>query len=213
MLDKQSRIFVYFSGIVERKTMLNNCLNNLVKHKWFGKLTATISIVTITSLIGIPVLAIYPRYSLFQPRAYLSYPFRGNAQTNIADALSGDSKYQNLVAELKAAGLFESLKAGNYTIFAPSDAAFNALPRETYKKLSQGNNRLKLLQYHLVARQISTQDLDRGTIETLEGQTIQVKFQEDGMVKLNDANGIHPSGIASNGVIIEVDRVLLPPDL
>ncbi len=184
---------------------------------WIKKLTCLVAIAGVTTAIGFPVLAkpklFYPRYALFQPSAYSSVPYR-NSEKNIAQTLIQDSKFSNLVDELKQAGLLDTLKQpGRFTIFAPTDQAFNALPKDVFKRYSQSENRIKVLKYHLVAGEVTEDKVNSGAVTTLEGEPIKIVIDDStGTVKLNDANGKYPSTVASNGVIIEVDKVLLPPD-
>jgi uncharacterized surface protein with fasciclin (FAS1) repeats len=191
-------------------------LNTQITKNW-KKLACIIGIAGASTLISIPVLAkFYPPYALFQPSAYRSYPYR-DSKKNIADTLANNSKYSNLVYELKQAGLLETLKQdGQFTIFAPTDNAFKALPKETYQRYSQKENRVKVLKYHVVPRIITNktdQNLDGATISTLEGNQVKITFDKDGNVKLNNALGKPPSIQAKNGVIIEINQVLLPPSL
>jgi uncharacterized surface protein with fasciclin (FAS1) repeats len=180
------------------------------------KLTFLVAIAGVTTAIGFPVLAkpksFYPRYALFQPSAYSSVPYR-NSEKDIAQTLIQDSKFANLVSELKQAGLLDTLKQGKYkyTIFAPTNQAFNAVPKDVFKRYSQSENRMKVLKYHLVAGEITEEKVNSGAVNTLQGQPIKIVVDDSsGTVKLNDANGKYPSTVASNGVIIEVDKVLLP---
>jgi len=193
--------------------MLNKNRNPLISKNWIKKLTCFVGIAGVTTLISFPVLAkFYPRYALFQPSAYSSVPYR-NSEKDIAQTLIQDSKFANLVGELKQAGLLDTLKKGNFTIFAPTDKAFNALPKDVFKRYSQSENRMKVLQYHLVAGQITKKSVDSGAVTTIEGQPIKIVVDDTtGTVKLNNAMGKNPSTVASNGVIIEVDKVLLPPN-
>ncbi|MFH7024837.1 MAG: fasciclin domain-containing protein [Heteroscytonema crispum UTEX LB 1556] len=192
-------------------------LKPLISNNWFKRLACVVGIAGATTLISVPVLAkFYPRYALFQPSAYSSYPYR-NSQSTIAETLAQDkdAKYVNLVYELKQAGLLDTLnKAGTkFTIFAPTDKAFNALPKESFKKYSEGQNRQRVLKYHLVPGVLSKETIDAGAVKTLEGSDIKIAINDaEDTVKLNDAHGKHPSTVTSNGVIIEVDKVLLPPD-
>lgn len=192
--------------------MLNKNRNSLISKNWIKKLTCFVGIAGVTTLISFPVLAkFYPRYALFQPSAYSSVPYR-NSEKDIAQTLIQDSKFANLVGELKQAGLLDTLKQGNFTIFAPTDKAFNALPKDVFKRYNQSENRMKVLKYHLVAGQITKESVDSGAVTTVEGQPIKIVVDDAGIVKLNNAIGKNPSTVASNGVIVEVDKVLLPPD-
>jgi uncharacterized surface protein with fasciclin (FAS1) repeats len=199
-----------------RNFVLRSCLKG-IRHtpkNWFAKLVYIAGITGVCLLIGVPALAkYYPRYALFQPYAHGNYPYR-NSNNNIADTLTNESKYANLVDELKEAGLFDRLKQpGSLTIFAPTDEAFNALPDEIFQRYSQKENRIKVLKYHLVAGAIAAKDVDRGSVVTLEGIPVNITVNADGAVRLNEANAKHPSTVTKNGVIIEIDRVLMPPDL
>lgn len=193
--------------------MLNKNRNPLISKNWIKKLTCFVGIAGVTTLISFPVLAkFYSRYALFQPSAYSSVPYR-NSNKDIAQTLIQDSKFANLVGELKQAGLLDTLKQGEYTIFAPTDKAFNALPKDVFKRYSQSENRMKVLQYHVVAGQITKENVDSGAVKTLEGQPVKIVVDDSsGTVKLNDAIGKYPSTVAKNGVIIEVDKVLLPSE-
>ncbi|MDF5720418.1 MAG: fasciclin domain-containing protein [Rhizonema sp. PD37] len=115
-----------------------------------------------------------------------------------------------MAEELKQAHLMESLKKpGKFTIFAPTNTAFNTLSKDTFKRYSESNNRLRVLKYHIVAGEVTKQDVDRGTVATVEGTPVRITADQD-TVKLNDAIAQHPSIVTKNGVIIEIDKVLLP---
>ncbi|WP_017319451.1 fasciclin domain-containing protein [Mastigocladopsis repens] len=196
--------------------MLNqNHLNALATKNWFKKLACAVGIAGFSTFISFPVLAkFYPPRALFQPSAHRSYPYR-NSEKNIADTLAQNSKFVNLFDELKQAGLLETLKQpGYFTIFAPTDDAFNALPKDVFKRYSQPQNRLRVLKYHLVSGEITAKDakdLNGRAITTVEGNQINISIDSEGTVKLNNASGKHPSTKTKNGVIIEIDKVLLPP--
>jgi uncharacterized surface protein with fasciclin (FAS1) repeats len=191
---------------------MGNQKSSFASVNWW-KLAGLVGVAGIVTLVATPVAArFYPRYALFQPSAYSSYPYR-SFKSNIADTLSKEAKFANLVDELKEAGLLDTLKqSGPLTIFAPTDDAFNAMPKGIFQRYSQSENRKKVLQYHVVAGKITPDRVDSGAIATLEGNPVKIAIAADGTVKLNDANGKHPSIVAQNGVIIEVDKVLLPPD-
>ncbi|MBW4625436.1 MAG: fasciclin domain-containing protein [Brasilonema octagenarum HA4186-MV1] len=196
--------------------MLNqNPLKAPITKSQFKKLACAVGIAGVTTLISVPVLAkFYPPMALFQPSAHRSYPYR-NSEKSIADTLSQNTKFANLYHELKKAGLLDTLKQGNYTIFAPTNEAFNALPKKDFERYSQPQNRAKVLKYHLVTSNITgkDQDLNGKLVTTVEGDQIKITVDPEGTVKLNNAIGKHPSIKASNGVIIEVDKVLMPPGL
>lgn len=195
--------------------MHNQNLNPSITRNWFTKLACFVGIAGVSTLISFPVLAKFiPRYAaLFQPSAYSNYPYR-NSENNIASTLAQDSKFANLADELKEAGLLDTLKQpGNFTLFAPTNDAFNALPKDVFKRYSDPKNRLRVLKYHLVSHAITSKDVDSRAIATVEGNQVIINTDAEGEVKLNNANAKHPSIATKNGVIIEVDKVLLPPGL
>lgn len=178
------------------------------KLAFFGGILGASTLISLT--ISLPILAqLYPPYYLFQPYASSNYPYR-NEEGDLVDTLSEASNFVNLAAELEEAGLAETLKQQSFTIFAPTDEAFEALPDDVFDKFIQPENRIKVLKYHLVAGEVSQEDVDTGAVTTLEGSEITISH-DNGNVRLNEANAKHPSTRTSNGVIIEIDRVLFPP--
>ncbi|MDJ0800158.1 MAG: fasciclin domain-containing protein [Calothrix sp. MO_167.B12] len=178
--------------------------------KRLQRLLLIIGIAGASTLITIPVLAKYYRpYSLFQPTASRGYPYR-NSTRSIAATLAQDTKYANLVHGLKKAGIFDKLKTGRFTVFAPTNAAFHALSADQFKQYSIRENRIKVLNYHIVPGDITNKDVDKGSKITLEGSPIKINPDDNGYVKINNANGKHPSIVTKNGVIVEIDRVLFP---
>ncbi len=174
--------------------------------------TVLFSVLGIYTLVGLPILAqsYYPPMVFFQPLAYPNYPQR-NENGNLVDTLASGNNFKNLVAEVEAAGLTEELKQQQLTVLAPSDEAFNALPDEVFDKFSEPANRLKVLQYHLISGKVTQEDIKQGKVKTLAGEAIAIS-QNNGNLTLNNAQTTFPSTVATNGVIIEIDKVLLPPD-
>ncbi|NEP89046.1 MAG: fasciclin domain-containing protein [Okeania sp. SIO2C2] len=124
-----------------------------------------------------------------------------------------EGKFNTLAAALKAAGLVEVLQlSGPFTVFAPTDEAFAALPPGLVEDLLLPENKdalIKILTYHVVFGKVMSGDLESGEVRTLEGDDIYVKVSNAG-VKVNDANVIIPDVPASNGVIHVIDSVILP---
>ncbi len=124
-----------------------------------------------------------------------------------------------LVSAVKAANLVDTLQDnGPYTVFAPTNEAFEALPKGTLATLLKPENQDKLksiLTYHVVAGEVMSSDLKDGQeITTVEGSKITVSI-EDGKVYLTDATGnkvmVQQADIdAKNGVVHTIDGVLLP---
>jgi uncharacterized surface protein with fasciclin (FAS1) repeats len=124
-----------------------------------------------------------------------------------------------LVAAVKAAELVDTLQGeGPFTVFAPTNAAFEALPEGTLASLLLPENKTQLggiLKYHVVSGQVMASDLSDGqTITTVQGGTLTVKIA-DGKVYLVDATGnevpVEQADVnASNGVVHVIGGVLLP---
>lgn len=138
------------------------------------------------------------------------------AEGNIVDIASASESFQTLVAALTEAELTEVLQGeGPFTVFAPTDEAFAALPPGSVEKLLQPENRamlVQILQYHVVAGSYPSTDLSSGEVPTVEGQPVTVTVSEGG-VKVNNANVIQPDITASNGVIHAIDAVIIPPGM
>ncbi len=118
-----------------------------------------------------------------------------------------------LVSAVKAAELVETLQGeGPFTVFAPTNAAFEALDEGVLEDLLKPENKEKLaaiLTYHVVAGEVMSTDLSDGMeAETVNGQTITISTTEG--VKINDANVTAADVKASNGVVHIIDKVILP---
>ena len=134
---------------------------------------------------------------------------------DIVDVASSAGQFQTLLAAAKAAGLVEALQGrGPLTVFAPTDAAFNALPAGTVDRLLRPENRAELrriLSYHVIQGEVFAADLDGRTVRprTLAGPRLSVDGRQG--VSVNNARVVAADVDASNGVIHVIDRVLLPP--
>lgn len=135
---------------------------------------------------------------------------------NIVEVASDTENLSTLVAAVQAAGLVETLSGdGPFTVFAPTNEAFEALPEGTLESLLQPENRDQLVQiltYHVVAGEVMSTDLSDGMMaETVEGSQISISIA-DGTVSINDATVIAADVEASNGVVHVIDSVILPPE-
>lgn len=136
-----------------------------------------------------------------------------DAQKDIVETAVAAGNFKTLAAALDAAGLIEVLKSeGPFTVFAPTDEAFDKLPAGTVADLLKPENREKLvaiLKYHVVpGRVTSDQVVKISSAKTLNGQSVGVT-SNDG-VKINDSKVIKADIHTSNGVIHVIDHVLLP---
>ncbi|HQW93346.1 MAG: fasciclin domain-containing protein [Chitinophagaceae bacterium] len=136
------------------------------------------------------------------------------APKDIVDVAIGSPDHTTLVAAVTAAGLVETLKgAGPFTVFAPTNAAFSALPAGTVEGLLKPESKEKLtgiLTYHVVAGAVKAADLKDGQkVKTLQGEELTVTIK-DGKVMINGANVTAADLAGSNGVVHVIDAVLMP---
>lgn len=190
--------------------MQNNKINLIIFTNWVIKSICLVGLTAIITIIALPILSQEDRLlALFQPDANSKEKYR-TVENNLVARLKQAGKFENLVAEIEIAGLTKELEEEQFmTLLAFTDKAFDTLPDSIYDKFTE--NRKKVLRYHFISRKVTQQDLDRGKIVTVEGNEITV-FPPNGSVKLNNAKAKFPSMSAINGVIIEIDQVLLPPD-
>jgi len=132
---------------------------------------------------------------------------------NLVQTLQGDARFSTLVAAVKAAGLVEVLSGeDSFTVFAPSNKAFEALPAGTLDSLLQPENKEQLtsiLLYHVAAGKLKASEvLTRSAIATALGESVSIDAAN---AKVNGSGIVKTDIIASNGVIHEIDAVLLPP--
>ena len=133
---------------------------------------------------------------------------------DIVDTAVEAGSFNTLVAAVQAAGLVETLKGeGPFTVFAPTDEAFAALPAGTVEDLLKPENKDKLvsiLTYHVVPGKVMSTDLsDDMMAKTVEGAEIKVDL--DNGVMINDASVVTADIEADNGVIHVIDKVIMPP--
>jgi uncharacterized surface protein with fasciclin (FAS1) repeats len=153
-----------------------------------------ISLATVASLTGTTVLA-------------------GGHSKDIVDTAVEAGSFETLVAAVQAAGLVETLKGeGPFTVFAPTDEAFAALPEGTVESLLQPENKdqlIAVLTYHVVPGKVMSTDLSDGmTATTVQGGDITIDLSDG--VKINDASVVNADIETSNGVIHVIDTVILP---
>ncbi len=135
---------------------------------------------------------------------------------NIVELAVGTESLSTLVAAVKAGGLVETLSGtGPFTVFAPTNDAFNNLPEGTLEMLLKPENKDKLvavLTYHVVSGTVKSGDLkDKMKASTVQGEEISVDLSSG--VKINAANVAAADIMASNGVVHVIDQVILPPSM
>jgi uncharacterized surface protein with fasciclin (FAS1) repeats len=141
--------------------------------------------------------------------------------SDIVDTAVAAGDFETLVAAVQAAGLEDTLRGdGPFTVFAPTDEAFAALPAGTLDTLlaDPTGDLAGILTYHVIEGEVLAEDvagLDGQTVTTVNGATLTVGVGADGSVTLTDAAGntvnvVTTDIVTSNGVIHVIDGVLLP---
>lgn len=136
------------------------------------------------------------------------------ASNTVVDIAIGSPDHTTLVAAVQAAGLVETLQGdGPFTVFAPTNAAFSALPAGTVEGLLKPESKADLtsiLTYHVVAGNVMSGDLTDGQmVTTLNGKQLKVTIK-DGKVMIGGATVTAADLAGSNGVVHVIDKVLLP---
>ncbi|MEM9250419.1 MAG: fasciclin domain-containing protein [Pseudomonadota bacterium] len=139
----------------------------------------------------------------------------GGGTPDIVDiAASNEDTFGTLVAAVTAADLVGTLKGdGPFTVFAPTNAAFAALPAGTVESLLEPENKdqlVSILTYHVIPGAVTSDQIagEHLTVDTVQGGSLRVDGRNG--VRINDARVVSADIIASNGVIHAIDRVLLP---
>ena len=132
---------------------------------------------------------------------------------NIVEVASSNPDFSTLVTAIKTAGLVETLSSeGPFTVFAPTNAAFDKLPAGTLDSLLKDPAKLKaILTYHVVSGNVKAADVVKlSSATTVAGQDVAITVTGD-TVKVNNAAVTKTDIEASNGTIHVIDTVLLPP--
>jgi len=145
--------------------------------------------------------------------AALAAPAFAMTEKDIVDTAAEAGTFETLLAAATAAGLVDTLKGdGPFTVFAPTDEAFAALPEGTVESLLMEENKdqlVAILTYHVVPGKVMSTDLsDDMMAATVQGGEIMIDL--DNGVMINDASVVAADIEASNGVIHVIDKVILP---
>jgi len=139
------------------------------------------------------------------------------AAKDIVDTAVEAGSFTTLVSAVQAAGLEETLRGeGPYTVFAPTDDAFAAVPQETMDALlaDPTGALADVLTYHVVPGKVMSTDLSDGMmVETVNGESLKITVNADGTVMVGDATVTTADIETSNGVIHVIDTVLVPPSM
>lgn len=134
------------------------------------------------------------------------------APQTISQTAAATPELSTLTRLLKEADLTDTLQgAGPYTVFAPTDAAFKAVPAATMEALAKDRARLKaVLTYHVVPGALTSADLKNGPLKTVQGANVAL-YRSGTFLTVEEALVTTADVRASNGVIQVVDKVLIPP--
>jgi len=134
------------------------------------------------------------------------------APATVADAIARDPQLSTLNGLVARAGLTDTLKAsGPYTVFAPTNAAFQAVPARTMDELAKNPARLKaVLGYHVVPAKVAAVEAKPGKLKTTQGADLALARAGD-FITVEEAMVEKADIAAANGVVHKVDRVLMPP--
>ncbi len=134
------------------------------------------------------------------------------APTTIADTAARTPQLSTFNQLIIDAGLADSLRAGGpYTVFAPSDEAFKALPERTLADLKQNKEQLKaVVNYHVLPAKMMAGDVTNTNAKTVQGANVALA-RAGSFVTVEDAVVMQPDMAATNGVVHVIDRVLVPP--
>ncbi len=135
-----------------------------------------------------------------------------SAPVSIADTTAKTPSLSTLNKLIGDAGLTDTLRgAGPYTVFAPTDEAFKAVPAKTLESLARDKEQLKaVLMYHVVPGKVVAADIKSGKTKTAQGADVVVS-KAGGFVTVEEALVTQADVPASNGVVHVIDRVLIPP--
>ncbi|PKK83213.1 MAG: Nex18 symbiotically induced protein [candidate division Zixibacteria bacterium HGW-Zixibacteria-1] len=131
---------------------------------------------------------------------------------NIVETAVAAGSFNTLVTAVKTAGLVDALSGeGPFTVFAPTDAAFEMLPKGTVEALLKDKEKLSaILTYHIVSGKVMSSDVAKlKTAKTLNGQEVSIK-SDDKNVMIDNARVVQTDIECSNGVIHVIDAVILP---
>jgi uncharacterized surface protein with fasciclin (FAS1) repeats len=133
----------------------------------------------------------------------------------LVDVAAAAGQFTTVLAAAEAAGLVDTLNgAGPFTVFAPTDEAFAALPAGLVDALLLPENKdvlAKILTYHVVPGTVMAADIADGEVATVEGQNVTLSTADG--VTVNGAKVIQADVVADNGVIHVIDAVIVPPDV
>jgi transforming growth factor-beta-induced protein len=165
-------------------------------------------------LIAVAAMLAVAIPALAYDRAGKAKSYDHKASADIVDTAVAAGSFNTLVAAVQAAGLVDTLKGdGPFTVFAPTDEAFAALPEGTVEALLKPENRdqlIAVLTYHVVPGKVTAAEVAKlSDAATVNGTRVSISTSY-GKVKIDNATVVQADVMASNGVIHVIDQVILP---
>lgn len=141
----------------------------------------------------------------------LSFSASSAFAADLVEIASTSGTFKTFLAAAKASGFAATLKnSGPYTVFAPTDEAFKKLPPGTMEALWKDKNKLaQVLAHHVILGKVAVADVKPGKVKTIQGEPLTLT-SDNGKVTVDNANVIQSDLIADNGIIHEIDTVVLP---
>jgi uncharacterized surface protein with fasciclin (FAS1) repeats len=138
--------------------------------------------------------------------------FDGMAQDPVATAASNNPALSTLVAAVKKAGLVDTLNnAENITVFAPTNDAFDKIPKATLDKVLNDKEQLtKILTYHVVGQKLASADLESGSFDTLEKSKLTTSGSDESYTVNDSAKVVCGDVKTANATVYIIDTVLMP---
>ena len=160
---------------------------------------------------GIQVMSLAIATVLLTGSVIAGSNYADKPKADIVDTAVAAGQFNTLVAAIKAAGLVDTLKSdGPFTVFAPTDEAFDKLPAGTVEALLKDKEKLAaILTYHVVAGQVMAKDV-AGMSKAATVQGSELVFNTENGVMVNNATVIKADVMTCNGVIHVIDTILIP---
>lgn len=181
------------------------------------KAKSHLSMLGVCAVLAVPSVAIAGGgqiwYQEMKQQANKSSGATAAAASNIIEAARKEGTFTTFLRALEAAGMTDVLsKPGSFTVFAPTDAAFDKIASKDLNDLMNNKDQLrKVLGYHVVEKQKYGWDLRRDALKTMSGGILQVtQYSSAEDIKVNLADVLEANIPASNGVIHAIDEVLFP---
>lgn len=193
--------------------MSSKKLASLIKNVCFNKIVYILEFSIIGTLIGLPANSFeFPKLCESKLSSNQSGSYRAE-NTDLLTTLEEEDEFINLTYEIKQTQLSEKITQMNekYIILAPNDSAFIALSEDEYTKYFDSSNKENVLKYHIIDSK-NDQESSKGELKTLEGSNLLFS-RNNGQLTIDTANAKYPCISTTNGIIIEIDRILVPDEL